>query len=524
MGTISFISPEQARGNDVDHRADIWSFGVVLYEMITGQLPFRGEFDQVVLYSIMNEEPAPMTGLRIGVPMELERIIKKAVAKKLDERFQNMLDMLLDFESINKEHESSKSEKEDMLEKPRRRQHSKLHMAVHTFLTKIFHVDKSVIKETEEKTKLSEVGKFNYCSLRMAIRKTGGSRKYVLKITESPLKLRKTTFSTSLKSVSKIGDQIVNHAIKGSKTDPFYSLTCNLQKEYGQKLFKTAFSTGIEKVLYDCCAKIDHNEGLRIQIEIGDDNYLRRIPWELVYEGKELGYLSTAAPRILFYRTEPVKVRRRLSAMKLPLQMLVVFCEPKGWELGCEQEEQELRQVLRPYIDSRLVKVDIAWNPSPHEFQQKIHQNRYHIIHFSGSDAKDYGFQEEGIVLVEELQPRFLQLEELCTIMRGQNTARLFLLNTCLSAQALAPALVRSGVPSVVAMQFSCDKDACIAFPSFFYPAFLAPEKRFQIDVAVSIARTSYFIDQDHFGRDRLDWINPVLTTSVIDGNFFGVL
>jgi serine/threonine protein kinase len=96
MGTISYISPEQAKNQDADHRSDIWSFGVVLYEMITGQLPFQGEYDQVVLYSIMNEEPAPMTGLRIGVPLELERLVKKALAKNPDERYEHIENMLED--------------------------------------------------------------------------------------------------------------------------------------------------------------------------------------------------------------------------------------------------------------------------------------------------------------------------------------------------------------------------------------------------------------------------------------------
>jgi serine/threonine protein kinase len=103
------MSPEQARGEKVDHRTDIWSFGVVLYEMITGQLPFKGEYDQAVMYSIMNVEPEPIipTGSgHTGVPMELERIVNKALAKKANERYQHADEMLVDLQKLKKDIDS----------------------------------------------------------------------------------------------------------------------------------------------------------------------------------------------------------------------------------------------------------------------------------------------------------------------------------------------------------------------------------------------------------------------------------
>src|SRR5574341_351425 len=100
LGTVAYMSPEQGRGEEVDHRTDIWSFGVVLYEMITGQRPFKGEYDQAVMYSIMNEAPEPITGLRTGVPMTLERIVNKALAKKPHERYQHCDEILVDLRSL----------------------------------------------------------------------------------------------------------------------------------------------------------------------------------------------------------------------------------------------------------------------------------------------------------------------------------------------------------------------------------------------------------------------------------------
>ncbi len=83
LGTAAYMSPEQTLGKEVDHRTDIWSLGVVLYEMLTGLTAFQGDYEQAVVYSIMNEEPKSLTGLRVGIPMELDRIVNKTLANAL---------------------------------------------------------------------------------------------------------------------------------------------------------------------------------------------------------------------------------------------------------------------------------------------------------------------------------------------------------------------------------------------------------------------------------------------------------
>jgi serine/threonine-protein kinase len=107
LGTAAYMSPEQARGEVVDHRTDIWSLGVVLYEMVTGRLPFKGEYEHAVIYSILNEEPEPLTALRTGVPIDLEKIVAKAMEKEPDERYQHVDEIPVDLKAITASQSSS---------------------------------------------------------------------------------------------------------------------------------------------------------------------------------------------------------------------------------------------------------------------------------------------------------------------------------------------------------------------------------------------------------------------------------
>ncbi len=94
MGTRAYMSPEQTFGCDIDHRTDIWSLGVVFYELLAGHLPFRGEYEQTIIYAIINEKPEPMT----DIPLALNTIILKCLAKKPEDRYQNILEFLTDLE------------------------------------------------------------------------------------------------------------------------------------------------------------------------------------------------------------------------------------------------------------------------------------------------------------------------------------------------------------------------------------------------------------------------------------------
>ncbi|MFQ6093668.1 MAG: protein kinase [bacterium] len=102
MGTAAYMSPEQARGETVDLRTDIWALGVVLYEMLTGKFPFKGGTEQAAFYSILYDDPEPMADLENDIRGEFQQLIQKALSKQPDDRYKNMGELLVELKSIKK--------------------------------------------------------------------------------------------------------------------------------------------------------------------------------------------------------------------------------------------------------------------------------------------------------------------------------------------------------------------------------------------------------------------------------------
>ncbi len=100
MGTMAYMSPEQVQGEDPDLQSDIWALGVVFYQMLTGVLPFKGEFDVALVYSIAHEDPAPLDSLRPELPSAWQKVLDRMLARDKTQRYASLEDFLHDLEVI----------------------------------------------------------------------------------------------------------------------------------------------------------------------------------------------------------------------------------------------------------------------------------------------------------------------------------------------------------------------------------------------------------------------------------------
>lgn len=118
VGTAAYMSPEQIRGEEIDHRSDLFSFGIIQYEIATGRLPFRGEHEAAMHYSIVHEAPHPMTSLRPDLPLALVNLIERCLTKNREERFQTADEIMHELGKIQREFLTGRESREETAKEP----------------------------------------------------------------------------------------------------------------------------------------------------------------------------------------------------------------------------------------------------------------------------------------------------------------------------------------------------------------------------------------------------------------------
>ena len=109
VGTIAYMSPEQTRGEQVDQRTDIWSLGVVLYEMITEKLPFKGDYEQAIIYSILNERPKSIKDIKTDTPLQIDKIVQRMLEKDIGKRYQSFNEIISELRKVHPQKTSNKN-------------------------------------------------------------------------------------------------------------------------------------------------------------------------------------------------------------------------------------------------------------------------------------------------------------------------------------------------------------------------------------------------------------------------------
>jgi serine/threonine protein kinase/Flp pilus assembly protein TadD len=221
LGTMNYMSPEQVQDEVIDDRTDIWALGILIYEMLSGEMPHQGEYDQALIYSILNEEAKPISVLRPEVSPLLERIIFKALAKRPDCRHQHIIEMLEELEQVRNDTEDVPSQSKNQLQKKTLQIFLSV-LSLIIIVIAVLYFSFSAISPLEESNlitvlpfeNLNSAGESDYFSdgitedIITQLSKIGGLR--VISFSSSIL------YKRSEKSIQTIGDELnVSHILHG---------------------------------------------------------------------------------------------------------------------------------------------------------------------------------------------------------------------------------------------------------------------------------------------------------------------
>ncbi len=294
----------------------------------------------------------------------------------------------------------------------------------------------------------------------------------------------------------------------------------------GEALFKSVFSGPVSQLFFESMGRIHgQNQGLRLKIHIDPEKspQLAALPWEFLYNDRRRSFLglSRLTPIVRYLDVQVPTTRPKIG---LPLRILVVIASPDGLPPLDLSREQKLIQ--NAWGNQPEVSVEFLEPATPSALQAKLWAWQPHIMHFMGHGHFDPITGAGALVFVDHKnKPKPIAGIQLGVLLSNSPGIQLAFLNACQSAElsrfknldpfsGVATALVMSGLPAVVAMQFPISDQAALAFANGFYPRLAAGEL---IELAVSFGREAVRLEMN----DNEEWGTPVLFMRISDGRLF---
>jgi CHAT domain-containing protein len=293
-----------------------------------------------------------------------------------------------------------------------------------------------------------------------------------------------------------------------------------LLEAFGGQLFQAAFSGPVRECLVRSLLAADRKgAGLRMRLRLPPA--LANIPWEYLYDG-EYGFIGLA-PETALVRYVDMPAPVRPFPISPPLRILAMISAPSDVPaLQSEEEWAKLNDTLGDLVRRGMVQVDRLEAGTLSALQRPLRLHKYHVLHFVGHGGYDEDAQDGALALEStDGKTRLVTGRDLGLMIRGHRSLRLVVLNACEGARSarddpfggVAQALVRQGIPAVIAMQFEISDPAALVFSRSFYQA-IADD--FPVDVAMVEARRMMFAE-----GNEVEWATPVLYLRSPDGRIF---
>jgi serine/threonine protein kinase len=499
IGTFKYMSPEQAQGERVDSRSDLYSSGCLLYELLTGRPPFTGGSPAAIVYQHIRENPIPPSRVDPDVPPWGDTITLKALAKSPADRYQTAVDIRTDLQRAASGMPVSpgSAAPQTTVHRPWLLVYESMTfgdaLANTTTVTGGWDAPAAVDLEVRVPGSVpSEVRS-------VEIRGTEGEATVPVSLPDPQVLFAKLErFSISL-DTARLDARLVGK----DERQAVYDL--------GSLLFNTLFPAKAKMLYYACRAASRRlHRYLRLVLRIGPP-HLAALPWEFMWDDESGTFPCLYHPTVR-YVEQPWPTD--MIQTKVPMRFLGMVAAPMDRpKLKVERERAAVERALHSLIEQRQLRLDWVRGEAWTDLQRKLYKRQYDVFHFVGHG----GFARHGnegylaFTGTDGSSDR-VPASDLAAMLAGQHGLRLAVLNSCESARgdghqgytSVAETLVRHGLSAVLAMQNAVSDPVATRFAIGFYDALSA---LMPIDLAATHGRQAVKRECN----DSLEWGSPVL-------------